>query len=201
MKQELLAIMNSLDGRETVSPLLPKRIWDEALDSRIAALTQDGFPAETTVIALMAGLHLRNDSLDRSHAFAQEIEHDATGAYWHGIMHRMEGDFYNSKYWFRQAGHHPAMKLTQTRVAEWLGGAAAQQAMSAVTDPDVRGTLLSFQSESGWEPSAFVDLIVWQERHASNELRPLLEKLQDIELRSLFEHTLAAAKPYWPEAQ
>lgn len=36
---------------------------------------------------------------------------DQTLAYWHGIMHRREGDFWNSHYWFRQVGKHPAMKM------------------------------------------------------------------------------------------
>ncbi len=35
---------------------------------------------------------------------------DAPGSFWHGIMHRREGDFGNSHYWFRRAGAHPAME-------------------------------------------------------------------------------------------
>jgi hypothetical protein len=36
---------------------------------------------------------------------------DQTLAFWHGIMHRREGDFSNSHYWFRRVGKHPAMSL------------------------------------------------------------------------------------------
>jgi hypothetical protein len=53
--------------------------------------------------ALQAALWLYVDDLERSHAISQNIE-GPVGAYWHGIMHRREGDFWNSKYWFRQAG-------------------------------------------------------------------------------------------------
>ncbi len=59
---------------------------------------------------LCAGLWLYVDELDRSHVISQGI-HDTTGSYWHGIMHRREGDFGNSHYWFNKVGHHPAMDL------------------------------------------------------------------------------------------
>jgi len=58
--------------------------------------------------ALRAALWIYVDDLDRSHRISQGID-DATGAYWHGIMHRREGDFANSHYWFRKVGNHPAM--------------------------------------------------------------------------------------------
>ena len=55
---------------------------------------------------LAAALWLYVDDLDRSHTVSQALE-DSTGAYWHGIMHRREGDFSNSHYWMRQAARHP----------------------------------------------------------------------------------------------
>ncbi len=51
---------------------------------------------------LEAAMWLYLDDLDRSHTISQGIS-DPVGAYWHGIMHRREGDFWNAKYWFRQA--------------------------------------------------------------------------------------------------
>lgn len=58
--------------------------------------------------ALASGLWLYIDELDRSHVLSQQIG-DATGSFWHGIMHRREGDFSNSHYWFNRTGTHPAM--------------------------------------------------------------------------------------------
>ena len=63
-------------------------------------------PAMSGRPALAAGLWLYVDDLERSHAVSQGID-DATGAYWHGIMHRREGDFANSHYWMRRASSHP----------------------------------------------------------------------------------------------
>ena len=52
--------------------------------------------------SLASALWLYVDELDRSHTISQGI-HTATGSYWHGIMHRREGDFGNSHYWFTKA--------------------------------------------------------------------------------------------------
>jgi hypothetical protein len=57
---------------------------------------------------VLAGLWLYLDDLDRSHPIAQDID-TPTGSYWHGIIHRREGDFSNAKYWFRQVGEHPVI--------------------------------------------------------------------------------------------
>ncbi len=57
---------------------------------------------------LVAGVWLYVDELDRCHRACQQGE-DATGAFWHGIMHRREGDFSNSHYWFRRVVDHPAL--------------------------------------------------------------------------------------------
>jgi len=55
---------------------------------------------------LAAGLWLYVDDLERSHTISQGIS-SATGSFWHGIMHRREGDFSNSHYWMRRAATHP----------------------------------------------------------------------------------------------
>jgi hypothetical protein len=57
---------------------------------------------------LHAALWLYIDELDRSHKVSQGVE-DATGSFWHGIMHRREGDFSNSHFWFDKVGKHPAI--------------------------------------------------------------------------------------------
>jgi hypothetical protein len=51
---------------------------------------------------LQAAMWLYVDDLNRSHEISQGIA-GPVGAYWHGIMHRREGDFWNAKYWLRQA--------------------------------------------------------------------------------------------------
>lgn len=82
----------------------------EGADDSLVALVErtNQEPPLAARPALQAGLWLYIDELDRSHAVSQGIP-DATGSFWHGIMHRREGDFGNSHYWFNRVGHHPAM--------------------------------------------------------------------------------------------
>jgi hypothetical protein len=57
----------------------------------------------------LAGLWLLHDELDRAHRIVQEIG-SADGSFWHAIVHRREGDFANSKYWYARCRAHPVVK-------------------------------------------------------------------------------------------
>lgn len=48
-------------------------------------------------------------ALHPAHIIFQENS-TALGSYWHGMLHRREGDFGNACYWFRQAGTIPALR-------------------------------------------------------------------------------------------
>src|SRR5262245_57729481 len=67
--------------------------------------------------ALLAAFWLRYDWLDESHRISQGIE-TPTGSMWHAIMHRREGDFSNSKYWYRRTDGHPAFQLLAIRAGD-----------------------------------------------------------------------------------
>ena len=60
--------------------------------------------------ACAAGLWLRFDFLDESHAISQEDEGNPDRDFWHAIMHRREPDPSNSKYWWRRVGNHPVLE-------------------------------------------------------------------------------------------
>ena len=55
-----------------------------------------------------AGLWLLHQYLDESHCLSQSLK-SPEGSWWHAIMHRMEGDYGNSKYWYRSIGQHVAL--------------------------------------------------------------------------------------------
>ena len=56
-----------------------------------------------------AGLYLRLGCLDECHTIAQSVA-TPTGSYWHGIIHRHEGDISNSHYWYARIGRHPVLE-------------------------------------------------------------------------------------------
>lgn len=67
----------------------------------------------------LAGVWLLHDFLDESHTISQRIT-TPSGSFWHGIMHRREGDFSNAKYWFDRAGDHPVFAaLTAADGSPW----------------------------------------------------------------------------------
>ena len=109
-------IVQKLESRYPLPLLAPEREWDRELTHRLesASLDEifDGQLVKDATLgkAVQSGLLLWNDALDVSHTISQSIENE-TGSYWHGIMHRREGDFSNSHYWFKKVGRHPVMSL------------------------------------------------------------------------------------------
>ncbi len=41
---------------------------------------------------------------DAAHSIVQQHESDATAAWIHAVLHKIEGDDANSRYWYRRAG-------------------------------------------------------------------------------------------------
>jgi hypothetical protein len=109
---ELLAIPHPV----SLGPGTP----DAALRARIAAATT------ALPLACAAGLWLRFDFPDESHAISQASETPDFN-FWHAVLHRREPDAGNSKYWWRRVGNHPV--LAQLR-------AHAPQAGYAFTTPE-----------------------------------------------------------------
>jgi hypothetical protein len=134
-------------------------------------------PDSDMASACLAGLWLYHDFLDESHRLSQEIE-TPSGSFWHGVMHRREGDYENAKYWFRRVGKHPAYGE--------LGEAVRRAAADAPSEAR------RFADGGAWDPYAFVDLC----RAACNgrsELESWCRRLQADEWRTLFDFCFEAA--------
>ena len=58
---------------------------------------------------------------DAAHKMVQQYETDATAAWIHAVLHKIEGDQDNSRYWYRRAGKlehvsdEPTAELTEIR--------------------------------------------------------------------------------------
>ena len=92
-----------------------------------------------------SGLLLYFSALDESHTVSQRI-HTASGSYWHGIMHRQEGDWGNAKYWFRRVGAHPVFAELEGDLGErWDPFAFVDQCAAAHAGRGSRQDLLRRQ--------------------------------------------------------
>lgn len=129
--------------------------------------------------ALRAGLWLWHDFLDESHRISQQIS-SATGSFWHAIMHRREGDFSNSKYWYARCEEHPVMQALGAQAGLILNPLPADKGLLRV-------------NFNGWNPNAFVDLVEELEDHPEDPRRAAAVELQRMEWRLLFDYCVRQA--------
>ena len=159
-------ISAELRARQPLPPLCPAAPWSRDLSRRIAAAHLP--PAAASALLLW------NDDLDASHTLSQALP-DAFGSWLHGTMHRREGDFPNSKYWFRRVGTHPGFAQMARRAAAVVAAAGGQPA------PEL--TALAAR----WDPYVFVDLCAGAASQRGAGSAALLEVFQAAELELLTE--------------
>lgn len=142
----------------TVAELLvrpePNELGPGKPDSQVAARIRSLKPADlfgTSDVSrqrfslCLSGIWLLHDFLDESHVLSQDLT-IASGSYWHGIMHRREPDYGNSKYWFRRVGNHAIFD-------DLLRDA------SKIAESHPMGTQAEFLlTQASWDPYRFVDL-------------------------------------------
>lgn len=129
---------------------------------------------ENMARACLAALWLYHDFLNESHQISQVIP-TTTGNYWHAIIHRREGDFWNSKYWFRRVEKHPVFEPLHQEAAR----------LAAETDADKSAAFL--KKQTAWDPFAFVDLCEAQVNFQSRT-EMLCRKIQQREWELLFDY-------------
>jgi hypothetical protein len=61
-------------------------------------------PADDMPPAVAALWWLRKGDWNRAHGIVQDHEGDAACDWVHAVLHRMEGDSFNARYWYRRAG-------------------------------------------------------------------------------------------------
>lgn len=128
---------------------------------------------------LIAALWLRHDFLDDCHHIVQKIE-SRSGAYWHAVMHRREGDFSNSKYWYARADGHPGYAALAVRADDLLRQVPANKQVFRIT-------------ARGWNPSALVDLVEEVYQNPSDPRHAIAVTLQRLEWQNMFDAGVRAA--------
>ena len=114
---ELLAeedLLLRLRPTEPGSPVDVRRIR-EAEESELtggAVLADVNYPR-----LIRAALFYAYDAIDESHRIVQDLV-SGHASYWHGMLHRREGDFENARYWFRRTGRLGVFAEMHGRAAE-----------------------------------------------------------------------------------
>ena len=156
----------------------------EALRGMLKALTVkelfQGQPIENEFMAnaCLAGIWLYFDFLKESHAISQNIP-STTGSLWHGIMHRRETDYPNSKYWFEKVPTHPIY-------------APLQKAATGLAAPVPGAPTHLIHPARSWDSLAFVDLC---QQHAGTHspMESLCCGIQRCEWELLFDYSYTHA--------
>lgn len=92
-----------------------QRLWQSATKEELDMVEAAALVAPAPVASaddaqlLKAALCLKHGFLEDCHRIVQRID-SPNAAYWHGIMHRREGDIGNSHYWYRRVGRHPVLE-------------------------------------------------------------------------------------------
>jgi hypothetical protein len=155
-------LLGKLTPTEPLDWELPKTIR-EASNPTLAGSADIDLP--TTFSLIRGGLLYAVDALDASHKVFQDVT-TSLGSYWHGMMHRREGDFDNARYWYRRAGVLPFFAELHGQAANLSSDMARQENW----DP----YLLSGQCE--------------QAVHGAEELAAEMVKLQVLEFEILFDY-------------
>jgi hypothetical protein len=127
----------------------------------------------------ISGAWLLYDFLDESHTISQAIE-TPSGSFWHAIMHRREGDYANSKYWFRRVGRHSVFESLGQRAIELAAVRGAERAAKQLV------------SGGAWDAFAFVDLCQAAAGRQSDATE-LCVDIQQAEWELLFDYCYRAA--------
>jgi hypothetical protein len=177
---QIAALLERVDGCE-IGPGQPRK----ELRSQLEALRGDQLLPDARVKdramaqCCVSGLWLLHNFLDESHHISQDIS-STSGSFWHGIMHRREGDFGNAKYWFQRVGEHP--------VYDPLAREAEQNARHA----NAQGEAQWLTHLDHWNAFQFVDLceLVWRGRR---EYEKLCRQCAWTEWQLLFDHCFRRA--------
>jgi hypothetical protein len=120
-------LLKKLTPTEPVAWDLPSKIRDASDE----ALSGGKEITDPKVFALVRGALLNAvDALDAAHRIFQDDSSDL-GSYWHGVMHRREGDFDNARYWFRRAGRLPISDKMHAAAAQVSPNMAKQTSWDA----------------------------------------------------------------------
>ena len=180
-------VVEKLEAGNPLPTLVPQKSWSSELTDALEAASLDalfdGASLKNTTFAeaIKSGLLLWNDALDESHNISQGLE-SQTGSYWHGIMHRREPDYSNSKYWFRRVGTHPIFPELRERALELFEETPNPSDALA----DIGQTIAS---EESWDAYQLIDWCEAAEGDSDSDVTRFLQQVQVEEIKLLLAYS------------
>ena len=168
---EILAAIRSLSKPGLGSAKIKSGPWRQRLDSTSDEnlLGVSELDDRNGAKCVRSGLLLLADDLDGSHTISQAIQ-TVEGSYWHGIMHRREKDYSNSKYWFNRVGAHPIFKELGKKLNRFPN----------LTD--------EWAGQQSWDPYLMIDTVEECESGRKPQLQDDLMEIQEVEMLLLLAH-------------
>ena len=180
-------VIGKLEAGNPLPPLVPQNAWSRELTDTLEAASLDelfdGASLKNTTFAeaIKSGLLLWNDALDESHTISQGLA-DQTGSYWHGIMHRREPDYPNSKYWFGRVGSHPIFPALRERSLELFNETAnPSDALTEIGE--------AITAQENWDSYQFVDWCQAAEGDSDSDVIGFLQQVQAEEIKLLLAYS------------
>ncbi|MGA3170111.1 MAG: hypothetical protein ABSE62_03780 [Chthoniobacteraceae bacterium] len=163
---EFLFVPEDLLLRLTPSQPGPAETIRRIREAKDQDLTGGAVLADATYPQLIrAGLLYAFDAIAESHRIVQGVGNDLA-SYWHGMLHRRDGDFDNARYWYRRTGR--------------LSLFSEMHARAAAVSP-----LMARQSD--WDPYLLVGQCE-QARFGADLDQKELVTLQRIEFNAMFDY-------------
>lgn len=164
-------IQRMLLHEHTLDEPLPSEPTDYAFVIRIREAADDALTGgiqtqpQAPLSLLRAGLFYFHNALEDSHKEVGKTE-SAIASYWHGMIHRREGDFDNARYWMRRTGDHPTFYEMQSRASDASPHMTKQMA---------------------WDPFLFIHLCE-QYKYGETTYKKEIAHLQKIEFSVIFDY-------------
>ncbi|EIM23926.1 hypothetical protein E3Q22_02808 [Wallemia mellicola] len=137
MTRTITTIYDQLSQRDPYPPLnLDQEVYYPPLTDEINRLDASQH--------VKAALHMLNDDIQRAHYFAEMNQGDPLLDYLHALVHRREGDFWNSKWWFARV-QHPLIKKIYTGKLYPEKVVDKIEELEVTNDPEARKILENLQ--------------------------------------------------------
>lgn len=180
-------VIEKLEAGNPLPTLVPQKAWSSELTDALEAASLDRlFEGESLKNkmfgeAIKSGLLLWNDALDESHTISQELTNQ-TGSYWHGIMHRREPDYSNSKYWFGRVGTHPIFPA--------LRECALKLFKETENPSDALAEIgRAIEAQEAWDSYQYIDWCQAAEGDSDSDATRFLQQVQAEEIKLLLAYS------------